>query len=604
MKSIKQPKTLKARLIMYFSIITIVPSILISIFYYSYSTDTLKSTLLKDANVNEAYIMDNIDNQIKIAVKLSDWMFLNQTLEKLLMEYKLDTPEQDSELINAQQNLGNTVMDSSISQNISSIIIHGNNGINIEYGEDASLVNIEALPEKLWFNESIGKNGAVYFPGIIENPSMYKPNFYIIPIVRPVIQSTLENNIGWSYIALKESLISDVYKEFFKRNKNPIYIIDNKGRCISSSDQQWIGKPMSNEAYIKPVLGSNKSGYFNSGKGKETSLVVFTKSDLTGWSLVEKISYSPMNEQKAVLLKMSILIFMASVLIASFFTMFISSNLTQPLMKILKRMRKISKGNFERDYSLEGDDEMGELGIGINELASNVSNLLNKVKEEEAEKRNLELMVLQSQVNPHFLYNTLNSIKWMATVQKADGIRDIVSALGRLLMNISKEKSEEISIRRELLLTEDYILIQNIRYNGKINFQANISDENLLDNSILKFTLQPIVENAIFHGIEPKKESGNIKIDIIVQNDNIIISIEDDGIGMSEERIKQIFNRVEEHENRGFRSIGIKNVDDRIKLFYGSNFGLQIESKVDEYTIVRVKIPRKNNINISGGHNV
>jgi two-component system sensor histidine kinase YesM len=595
---IKKPRTLRARLIIYFTIISIVPSILISMFYYSYSTKALKNTMLNDAYVNEAYIIDNIDNELKIAVKLSDWMFLNKSLEKVLMEPSLNKPNFTYDLINAKDLLENTVMDSSISKGISAIIISSKNGVNLRYGDDAALINSKELENKPWFKESIGKKGDVYFQGMVENPALVKHDNYVIPIIRPVIESTTESDIGWSYIALRESLVSDIYSEFYKQNNNPIYIIDKSGTCVSSSEKQWVGKSMTNEEFIKPVLDSARSGSFDLKDKKSSSLVVFKKSNLTGWSLVQKISYAPLYEQTAVLLRTSIGIFIGSILIASLFTMFISSNLTQPLKRILNRMRKISNGNFERDPSLEGNDEMGELGIGINELACNVSELLVKVKEEEAKKRNLELMVLQNQVNPHFLYNTLNSIKWMATVQKADGIRDIVSALGRLLMNISKEKSEEISIRRELMLTEDYILIQNVRYNGKIKLQVNVHDEKLLDSGILKFTLQPIVENAIFHGIEPKKDSGSIMIDIIEQNDEVVISIMDDGIGMDEERIKEILHKDEKHENRGFRSIGMKNVDDRIKLFYGSNFGLHIESKVNEYTKVDIRIPNNRNLDI------
>lgn len=595
MITIKQPKTLKVKLSLYFSIIAIVPSFLISIFYYYYSTNSLKRTMVNDAKVNEAYIIDNIDNQLKVAEKLSDWMFLNRSLEKVLVEYNLDKPQFDSELISVNQIIENTVLDSSISQDISSIIISGDNGVDLRYGDDAAIINKSELESAQWFKDSLSKEGAVYFQGIVKNLNVVSHDDYILPIVRPIIHSTLETNIGWSFIALKESLISNVYKKFYEQNKNPIYIVDNKGVCISSSDKNYIGKTVGNYDFIKPVLNADQSGYFDIKKGKKVSLVVFSESNLTGWKIVQKISYAPLYEQKIVILRMSSAIFLGSILICFIFTMFLSSNLSKPLQKILKKMRLISRGDFQRDFSLEGDDEMGELGIGINELAGSISDLLRKVKKEEAEKRNLELLVLQSQVNPHFLYNTLNSIKWMATVQKADGIRDMVSALGRLLMNISKEKSEEISIRREVALTEDYIFIQNVRYNGKIKVQYDVKDESLLENQIVKFTLQPIVENAIFHGIEPKKESGNIKIEISEKDESVLLCIEDDGVGISQRDINNIFISTEKHNNRGLRSIGIKNVDDRLKLFYGKDYGLSIESEIGIYTRVNIKIPKSHN---------
>jgi two-component system, sensor histidine kinase YesM len=592
MISFKQPKSLKVKLVLYFSLITMVPSFLISIFYYYYSSSSLKETMISNAKASQAYIIDNIDNQLKLAIKLSDWISLNKTFEKVLMNYDLDNIRTNEELMNAKSALDNTVMNSPLHQDISSIIISGKNGSDLRFGDNASLIDKTKIYDNQLFSESIGTGKVAYFTSIIENPSEFKEDNYVIPIVRPMLHSTYGTKIGWSFIGLKESSLSGVYKELYNENKNPIYIIDSKGTCISTTDKQFIGKSLEQEEFIKPIIAKVNSDYDITDSKDNTSLIVYSKSKLTDWIIVQKISYGPLNEQKSVLLRMSIIIFCVSILITFIFSMFLSSNLTHPLKNILKRMRKVSKGNFEADYSLEGDDEMGELGRGINDLAGNIHGLLEKVKQEEKEKRNLELMVLQNQINPHFLYNTLNSIKWMATVQKADGIRDIVSALGRLLMNISKEKSEEISIRKELSLTEDYIFIQNIRYNGKIKTNYFIDDESFLDYKIVKFTLQPVVENAIFHGIEPKREAGDIKIGITEEEDCLILYIEDDGVGIEKEDIQKILNTEKKNVNKGLSGIGIKNVDERLKLFYGEEFGLSIDSVVGMYTRVNIKIPK------------
>jgi two-component system sensor histidine kinase YesM len=548
--------------------------------------------MISNAKASQAYIIDNIDNQLKLAIKLSDWISLNKTFEKVLMNYDLDNIRTNEELMNAKSTLDNTVMNSPLHQDISSIIISGKNGSDLRFGDNASLIDKTKIYDNQLFSDSIGTGKVAYFTSIIENPSEFKEDNYVIPIVRPMLHSTYGTKIGWSFIGLKESSLSGVYKELYNENKNPIYIIDSKGTCISTTDKQFIGKSLEQEEFIKPIIAKVNSDYDITDSKDNTSLIVYSKSKLTDWIIVQKISYGPLNEQKSVLLRMSIIIFCVSILITFIFSMFLSSNLTYPLKRILKRMRKVSKGNFEADYSLEGDDEMGELGRGINDLAGNIYGLLEKVKQEEKEKRNLELMVLQNQINPHFLYNTLNSIKWMATVQKADGIRDIVSALGRLLMNISKEKSEEISIRKELSLTEDYIFIQNIRYNGKIKTNYFIDDESFLDYKIVKFTLQPVVENAIFHGIEPKREAGDIKIGITEEEDCLILYIEDDGVGIEKEDIQKILNTEKKNVNKGLSGIGIKNVDERLKLFYGEEFGLSIDSVIGMYTRVNIKIPK------------
>jgi two-component system sensor histidine kinase YesM len=597
---LKQPKTLKMKLTLYFTMVTLLPSSLIGIFYYYYSTQSLKKNMIENARTNTSYIMNNIDNQIKLAYRLSDWTFLNKNFEKVFINNSLEGANLTEEIINAKQTLEYYVMNSPIAKNISSIVISGNNNVDIRLGDDAAFIDKYELMKKPWFLEGYNRGGAIYLPGILENPAYFKRDDYVIPIVRPVIHSTIDYNIGWSYISFKESLISDVYKGF----SNPIYIIDRDGICISSSETQYIAKSMKNEEDIKKMMESNKDDYFDIKVNEEEKLVVFYKSSVTGWSIVQKISYTPLIKQKAVVFRMSLIIFCGSILITFIFTMFLSSNLTAPLKKILRRMDYIAEGNFERDKSLEGLDEMGELGRGINELASSIKGLLQKVKEEEADKRVLELKVLENQINPHFLYNTLNSIKWMATVQKADGIRDIVSSLGRLLMNISKNASERISIRKELALTEDYIFIQNIRYNGKIKLELNISDEALLENEIVKFTLQPIVENAIFHGIEPKKDAGNIKIGIEEKEQKVIVSVEDDGVGIAAETLKEILTKADTKKNRGLSGIGMKNVDERLKLNYGEGYGLSIESVPGAYTRVNVIVPKSEVDKMAGDLNV
>lgn len=588
----KKSKTLKHKLSFYFTIVTIVPSLLIIIFYYYYSTNSLKKTLVDNATTNTEYVMSNIDNQVKLAMKLSDWIFLNKTLEKTLVNINLNDIESYNSIMNNKQILDTTLMNSSIAKNISCILIEGNNGVDLRSGDDASLINKDELKSKDWFIDSMNKGEAIYLPGIVDNPNILKHDSYIIPIARPILHSIYNVNIGWSLIAFKESLISDVFNTLNENDTNSLYVLDKNGVCISSTEKYLIGKSMANEKFIQKLLNSEQKGNFNANINGTNKLVVFYKSPLTGWSIVNAISYSPLLDQKKVLLRITLIIFFGSIFITSIFSMFLSANLTNPLKRLLLRMRFISKGNFKRDLSIERDDEMGELGKGINEMAQNISKLLETVKKEEEYKRILEFELLQKQINPHFLYNTLNSIKWMAIVQKADGIRDMVSALGRLLMNITRLSAEQISLREEISLIDDYIFIQNIRYNGKLKVNYLISNENLLDNKIIRFTLQPIVENAIFHGIEPKKDAGIIKIGIIENEESYDIFVEDDGVGIDDDNIKKLFSDTPKEKHRGLSGIGLKNVNDRLRLAYGNKFGLKVESKLGIYTKIIIKIPK------------
>ncbi|HBC99068.1 MAG TPA: hypothetical protein DC053_06425 [Lachnoclostridium sp.] len=241
---------------------------------------------------------------------------------------------------------------------------------------------------------------------------------------------------------------------------------------------------------------------------------------------------------------------------------------------------------------LKGDDEFKKIAISINNMEREILQLMEREKQEEEVKKKLEFKVLQNQINPHFLYNTLNSIKWIASLQHADTIRDMTSALGRLLQNISKGTDSKIPIYEEMSLLDDYILIQDIRYSGKIQVEYHIGNSEITQAYIVKFLLQPIVENAIFHGIEPKDSGGRIDIYLDRVEDDIHISIVDDGIGMTKEQIASLLNPEEAGENvRGLSGIGVSNIRERIIMTYGKEYGIEITSQMGEYTRVMIKIP-------------
>lgn len=207
-----------------------------------------------------------------------------------------------------------------------------------------------------------------------------------------------------------------------------------------------------------------------------------------------------------------------------------------------------------------------------------------------------ELTALQSQINPHFLYNTLNSIKWMATIQNAPGIAEMTTALARLMKNVSKGTDVRISLREELDLVRDYFLIQQYRYGGSISIEYEITDEALYQCQIHRFTLQPLVENALFHGIEPKGCAGKIviraeKAAVTGSRPALVISITDGGVGMSPETIRSVLSGDASPSADFFKQVGINNVDKRIKYSFGPEYGIRIESVVDEYTTMVITLP-------------
>ena len=483
-----------------------------------------------------------------------------------------------------------------------SVLISGKNGMDLRAGHpEGTQIDIAALKQTEWFQYGMSLQGKKSWYGIVPNPAAVKYEKYILPLVRPVFHSTTNQEIGWHMIGLKVSLIADLFKGLEARADEMLMVIDPRRYAVYHSDPALVGQYLGELDYVGNVIDQQTlQGDLRVRIDQEQRHVTFARSDTTGWSIIRVLSSAELNTQRRMLIKITLATFFASFVFVSFLTVYLSSNLTRPLTRILRRTKEIASGNFDRDPSIEGEDELGTLGRAVNLMADNIRDLLNTVIANEQEKRRLELEVLQNQVNPHFLHNTLNSLKVMASLQKAEGIKQMVSALGRLLMYISKNTAETITLEEEISLLNDYIYIQNMRYQGRIQLNYKLDDEKYLNRKIIKFTLQPIVENAIFHGIEPKRDAGRIDINVSERGGHLVICVRDDGVGMTPEEIESALAPSHSAKTRGLSGIGIRNVNERIKLTYGREYGLTIQSVVGEYTEVYLEIPLEASLAESG----
>ena len=221
-----------------------------------------------------------------------------------------------------------------------------------------------------------------------------------------------------------------------------------------------------------------------------------------------------------------------------------------------------------------------------------IQHLLRETEAMYNQRRNIEIDLLQSQVNPHFLYNTLDSIRWMAVIQKNPGIANITRSLSNLLKNIAKGTQDKIPLREELGLLNDYIAIQSVRYLETFTFENRVPEE-LYDCRIVKLTLQPLVENAIFHGIEPTGECGTITLTGRAEGGDLYLCVEDDGAGIEPERLAGILTTERKRSGSSMNGIGIANVHKRLQLIYGRQYGLKVESEPGKYTRVTVHLPKE-----------
>lgn len=272
----------------------------------------------------------------------------------------------------------------------------------------------------------------------------------------------------------------------------------------------------------------------------------------------------------------------------------ISESISKPIKELHNMTKSIAEGNFDVRVENKNVDDIAGLGMSLNIMTQKLKDLLERSKREQEELKKAELKVMQAQINPHFLYNTLDTIVWMAEANKSEQVIKIVNALSKFFRITLSKGQDWIPIEDEVSHIRSYLIIQKIRYRDILDFNIDISNE-ILDYKILKLTLQPLVENALYHGIKNKREGGTINIrGYKTEEDQIIFEIHDNGAGMTKERVEEIRAALGDNA-RGHlmkdKSFGLRNVQKRIELYYGNQYGLTLYSEHMKGTKVSVMIP-------------
>lgn len=423
-------------------------------------------------------------------------------------------------------------------------------------------------------------------PGSQVNPytvsvdsSLYKRNRTALTLLCPVYGQSDRNILGYIYAEIGLDLFSDLLTPYTEMNN--LFLTDSSGRILTTP----------------PAILADDLTFPHTQNGIyrfQEQKYEFSSNALpfAGMRLYSCTEYPLMGNDSSHLLYIIFLVLIMSFFIGILLAFLTSRTLSYPIQRLNQRLSKIANGDFSFDPEIERpQDELGRIGHTVNEMTGSFSNLLKDTQEMYKQQKSIEIALLQSQVNPHFLYNTLDSIHWMAVIQKNTGIQQMTRSLCNLLKNLAKGTEDHILLSEELSLLKEYIAIQSIRYMETFELIDEIPEE-LHSYRILKFTLQPLIENSIFHGIEPKGTCGTILLTGWIADSHLYIRIHDDGMGIQAEKLKHLLSTPQQSKNKGsLNSIGVYNVNHRLKLVYGSPCGLCYESEVGSYTQVTIKIP-------------
>ena len=408
---------------------------------------------------------------------------------------------------------------------------------------------------------------------------------YVLAIVCPVRGLGSTSGYGYLYAELGLDLFSNVLEPFDEWSK--LFLATNDTVLIRP--ESLTEEEMPTARQLAQASAENTELMLGDRKFKVTA-VQLNAGGLALYSCFEMTGLDNDGAQTRMAVATTLL---SSFLLALVLALLLAAYLTKPISLLNNRLHRIADNDFSYDPEIEkAGGELGQIGHTVNEMTMSIENLLQTTEQSYEQRRKIEIQLLQSQVNPHFLYNTLDSIRWMAVIQKSPGIESMTRSLSNLLKNIAKGTQDKITLEEELALLHDYVEIQSVRYMEAFTLYDTVPKE-LYRYWIIKLTLQPLVENAIFHGIEPTGEDGTITVTGREEGSDLVLCVTDDGAGIPPDILPTLLSEERPRSHASLNGIGVCNVHKRLQMLYGDAYGLTIESEPGVGTCVTVRVPKE-----------
>lgn len=556
-----------------FSAVTILAMIMVGIGLYS----TFSSNAEKNAASSAQQIMDqatiNLENYLETMIDISD----------LISENMIDTSPDNMQKLDDMLTL--TLK---LRQDIVTVAIYTGNGnvmlTNPQYDTD---INYSVLQQD-WFKQTMQSPEAYLFqpPHVQRLFEGRRP--WVVSMNRGLTVEYLGREETWAaMVDMNFSVIEDLCSRVSLGKRGYIYVVDKYGNIIYHPQQQLIYSGLKEES-IDEVLEHEQGSYIEDFQG-DRRITTIKDIQYSDWRMVGVSYVDELVENMRDFTNFLIIILVFGIVFVVLASIFISSKISKPIKRLEHQMNRVEQGDFDiENLEVKGEDEVKRLTKAFNLMISRIKMLMSQIVSEQEAKRKSEFNALQAQINPHFLYNTLDSIIWMNENKNHEGVSEMTGALARFFRISISKGNEVIDVGDEIEHARSYLTIQKIRYKNKFDYTIDVQEETLRHKTI-KLILQPIIENAIYHGINKIQDKGEIKIKVFIEGEKIVFQVSDNGYGIKTERLKEIFEY--EQTNKRTLGVGLKNVVERIKLSYGDEYGVDIVSEIEVGTTVSISIP-------------
>ncbi len=564
-----------------------------SLLYYRDSTDIISGHVRESTQQSAKQSADYLSLILTVGSDMSQQISRDATIRKVIQEEAAGnlTVDQKFEIKETvDQILNNLVYTNSFIRSVYLLKEHGNNWGSGLF--NTSKVRRYTLNEHEWYTSIVGnKADELWLPLQLDPFSGGGENTeLVLSYVKPLRNLQTRETVGAIVINLDGHVILQAIERIRLGKTGQFFVVNNEDKImIGAGAQDWNQQLLESAQWQDRKNEGGLASEFELAMG-DTPYYVVTHSMKHDWLIIGAV---PIHEIIGDIQNIQDKIWTYSIallLLASLISWLFSRRITSPLKKLMKQMERIEKSDFTAITEVTSRDEVGQLSRKFNKMLKQIGSLIEQVNEVESKKREAEIRVLRHQINPHFLYNTLSTIRWMVKLKNYDGVYNGISALVQLMEASMEKKGPFISLQDELDLLDKYMIIQKFRYGSHLQLEVSY-EERLLPIKIPRMLLQPIVENAIFHGIAPKEEGGTIRVTIEESSDRamLMLTITDDGIGIPDDKISSLLGGMKQTRS-GMFGIGLKHVHETIQLYYGHQSGLQIESKPGEGTSICLQL--------------
>lgn len=569
--------SIRTSIFLYFTVTALAASIFIGVSLYTRMSSQIEEALQEENQILIQQINRSVDSYLRNIMKLSDSMYYG-----IIKNADLSERSVSSEM---------TLLYDSMKDNVENIALFSKDGELLESVPAAILKPGTDVTAEEWFQNALDKTENQHFSKphvqhVFDNSeNHYK---WVFSVSRAVeITYGPYTDQGVLLIDVGYDSLNQLFDGITLGNSGYVYLASADGDLIYHPEAQLIYSGLVQENHEEAVRyrdGNHEERFRN-----EERIVTVKTVGYTGWKIIGAAPLGGVNLNMLKTQLLFIFIIALVIFILMITNSFISSKITDPIKELEKSVNEIEDGNLEAEVYVGGSYEIRHLGRSIQNMAERIRKLMADVVAEHESKRRTEFDILQAQINPHFLYNTLDIIVWMIENEKQSEAVKVVTALARFFrISLSKGKSI-IPVRDELEHVRNYLMIQHMRFKNRFTYTLE-ADEEVLELASLKLVLQPLVENAIYHGMEFMDGDGEIHVKIWRENDDLYMKVSDNGLGMTKEQVERLLVDHGHVPSKSGSGIGVRNVNERIKLYFGNEYGLIIESESDEGTEVTVHL--------------